>query len=64
MSSPDEFRAFARECLRWAEETSDEKHREVLLDLAKQWMHAALQTEKTIDVIADDAPLLPKDTGA
>jgi hypothetical protein len=33
-SSPKEFREFAQECLRWADETKSERHRQVLLDMA------------------------------
>jgi hypothetical protein len=53
MSSAKEFREFAQECLRWAEETRDEKERQALLDLAKQLAHAALHT------VEDDTPLAP-----
>jgi hypothetical protein len=42
-ASPKEFREFAQECARWADETRSERHRQVLLDMAKTWMQAALQ---------------------
>ena len=53
-SSPKEFREFAQECLRWADETKSERHRQVLLELAKTWMQAALQLERSFALIDDD----------
>ena len=53
-SSPKEFREFAQECLRSADETKSERHREVLLDMAKTWMQAALQLERSLALIDDD----------
>jgi hypothetical protein len=42
-SSPKEYREFAQECLRWAAETKSERHRQVLLEMAKTWTQAALE---------------------
>jgi hypothetical protein len=53
-ASPKEFREFAEECLRWADETKSERHRQVLLDMAKTWMQAALQLERSLALIDDD----------
>jgi hypothetical protein len=47
-ASPKEFREFAEECLRWADETRSERHRQVLRDMAKTWMQAALQLERSL----------------
>jgi hypothetical protein len=58
MSSPKEFREFAVECMRQAEESRDERQRQMLLDLAARWMRAAVQVERSID---DDVSLIPKD---
>jgi hypothetical protein len=52
-ASPKEFRDFAQECLRWADETKSERHRQVLLDMAKTWMQAALQLERSLALIGD-----------
>jgi hypothetical protein len=41
MGTPDEYRAFARECMRWAEKAKDLEHREALLDMATSWAEAA-----------------------
>jgi hypothetical protein len=53
-ASPKEFREFAQECLRGADETKSERHRQVLLDMAKTWMQAALQLERSLALIDDD----------
>jgi len=63
MRSGNEFREFAQECVRGAEEAKDERQRQILLELAKQWMHAALQVEESIALIDDDTPLVPKIRG-
>jgi hypothetical protein len=61
-SSPKESREFAQECLRWADETKSERHRQVLLDMAKTWMQAALQLERSLALIDDDLrrPRVPR----
>jgi hypothetical protein len=53
-ASPKEFREFAQECARWADETRSERHRQVLLDMAKTWMQAAVQLERSLALIDDD----------
>ena len=55
-ASPKEFREFAQDCLRWADETQSERHRRVLLDIAKTWMQAALQLERSLALIDDSVP--------
>jgi hypothetical protein len=54
-ASPKEFREFAQECLRWADETKSERHRQVLRDMAKTWMQAALQLERSLALIDDSS---------
>jgi hypothetical protein len=56
-SSPDEFREFAQECLRWAGETKSERHRQVLLEMARTWIQAALEVEGSLKLSPDAAPL-------
>jgi hypothetical protein len=56
---PKQFREFAQECVRSAEYTADERQRQVLFDLAKQWMQAALAVEGSIALIDDYTPLVP-----
>jgi hypothetical protein len=53
-ASPKEFREFAQECLRCADETKSQRHRQVLLDMAKTWMQAAVQLERSLALIDDD----------
>jgi hypothetical protein len=55
-ASPKEFREFAEECLRWSDETKSERHQQVLLDMAKTWMQAALQLERSLALIDDSTP--------
>jgi hypothetical protein len=56
-SSPEEFREFAQECLRWAGETKSERHRQVLLEMARTWIQAALEVEGGLGPIAEATPL-------
>jgi hypothetical protein len=35
------YRRFAEDCLRWAEETDSDKHRQAFLDMAVVWMKLA-----------------------
>jgi hypothetical protein len=61
-SSPKEYREFAQECLRWAAETKSERHRQVLLEMAKTWTQAALEIERSWGLI-DDVPTLSRRPG-
>jgi hypothetical protein len=45
-ANPQEFREFAQECRRLAEETQSERHRQVLLETSKTWFQAALELER------------------
>ena len=58
-ASPKEFREFAQECLRWADQTRSEQHREVLLEMAKTWMQAALEVERSWGLMDDKPPPRP-----
>ena len=44
-ASSKEFREFAQECLRWAGATKSEPHRQVLLEMARTWLQAAVEVE-------------------
>jgi len=46
LSSPEEFREFAQECLRWAGETKSERHHQALLEMSRTWIQAALEVER------------------
>jgi len=56
-SSAEEFREFAHECLRWAGETKSERHRQVLLEMARTWIQAALEIERALGLIDEGTPL-------
>ncbi len=53
MTSPDEFRQYAEECLRWAREAQDEDLRKQFLELANAWTLAATGAD-------GGAPIAPK----
>jgi hypothetical protein len=54
-SSAKEFREFAQECLRWAGETKSERHRQVLLEMARTWTQA-LEAERGLGLIYEGPP--------
>ena len=41
MTTSQEFRQYADECLRWAQETTNEEQRQQFLEMASAWMQAA-----------------------
>lgn len=41
MTTTSEYRRYAEECLRWAEETDDDEHRQAFLDMAVTWLRVA-----------------------
>jgi hypothetical protein len=41
MTTPQEYRQYAEECLRWAREAKTEIERQQLLELANAWVQAA-----------------------
>jgi hypothetical protein len=49
MVTPQEVRLFALECLRWAEETDNASHRDLMLNVAKTWMGIAATLERKIE---------------
>jgi hypothetical protein len=57
MLTPDEYRSFARECYKWAEQTSSEEDRASFLLLAKHWMQAAwFSGDRLTDITAKAPP--------
>ncbi|MBX9772919.1 MAG: hypothetical protein K2Y71_00795 [Xanthobacteraceae bacterium] len=56
MSTPDEFRRYAAECIESAKHARDDIARQRFLDLAKMWMTAARQLDDGMAV-----PLVPAD---
>jgi hypothetical protein len=43
MTTPDEYRHFAEECLRWARDAETDEERKAFLDMARTWTKAAAQ---------------------
>jgi hypothetical protein len=41
--SAKQYREFARECMRWAEESASEEDRRHFLEMAKAWVQAAAE---------------------
>jgi hypothetical protein len=58
--SSDQFRAFARECLRWAEETSVEEDRQHFFAMAKAWMHAAAELSRSTTSLQTQPSSVPR----
>jgi hypothetical protein len=56
-ASPKEFREFAQECMRWAGDTKSQRHRQVLLEMARTWLQAALELESSLGLSPGGAPL-------
>jgi hypothetical protein len=46
MTTSREYRQFARECTKWAEETDTKEARKAFLDLARDWSFAALAVDR------------------
>lgn len=45
MATADEYRQFAVECFRWADEAETDEIREAFLQMARDWTAAALRVE-------------------
>jgi hypothetical protein len=54
--SSKQYREFARECLRWAEESASEEDRRHFLDMAKAWVHAAAELRDVSDHLETSLP--------
>jgi hypothetical protein len=46
--SANEFEEFARDCVRLAEQADTQELRDKLLNLAREWMQAAMDEEDTV----------------
>ena len=46
MSSAEEYREFAEECLGWARTARSERERRIFLPMAEAWLEAAARSEK------------------
>jgi hypothetical protein len=63
MTTPADYRDFARDCLRWAEQAGDAAQSDTLIGIARMWMRTALIMEEQV-TLANDAPKLFQDLRA
>ena len=47
--TPQEMRLFAAECLRWSDETDNASDRELMIRIAKTWMHTAAALDRHVE---------------
>jgi hypothetical protein len=59
MSTPEQFREFADECMAWARRAKSERERKQFLDMARVWMTAAQQLDDSA-TRADAPPIAPQ----
>ena len=57
MTTPADYRGFAIDCFRWAEQASDASQRENLIDIARLWKNVAIKMDQHV-TLADDVPAL------
>ena len=50
MSEADQFRQYAQEAMRWARQAKTEKEKRALLELARTWSQAVLESDSTVMV--------------
>jgi len=63
MTTPAEYRAFAVECLRWADEAKDASQRATYIELARVWMRTSLIVEDAA-TLTNNVPKLYQDLRA
>jgi hypothetical protein len=63
MTTPADYREFARDCLRWSQQASDAAQSHTLISIARMWMRTALIMEEHA-TLANDAPKLFQDLRA
>jgi hypothetical protein len=57
MTTPHDFRDFAMDCLRWADEAPDASRGQVLLDIAKLFMRRSVELDELVLLSDRDSPL-------
>lgn len=57
MTSPQNYRQFALDCARWAENTSNASHRQILNDMAWRWLKIAMEIEGAAPLAEDERRL-------
>ena len=56
MVTPQDMRVFALECLRWSDECDNASQRDLMIGVAKSWMHTASTLEHRADTVGDVLP--------
>jgi hypothetical protein len=65
MPTSEEYRSYADHCLRWADETDSDEHRQAFLEMAKEWTQLALlQTQVQSQTTSAPAKWPPRSQGA
>jgi hypothetical protein len=57
MTTPADYRGFAIDCFRWAEQARDASQRDNLIDIARLWKNVAIKMDQHV-TMANDAPAL------
>jgi hypothetical protein len=60
MTTADEYRRFAEDCLRWARAAKDEAERKAFLDMARTWTKAAAAKSTNGQVVPEAVIKAPK----
>jgi hypothetical protein len=55
MTTADEYREYAKECLHWADEAETDEQRQSFLDMARDWTLAALRLGMSKDTDGSSA---------
>jgi hypothetical protein len=55
MTTPAEYRGFAVDCFRWAEQARDASQRETLTDIARLWKNIAVKMDQYVTLAGDDS---------
>jgi hypothetical protein len=56
MTTADEFREYAKECLQWADEAETDDQRQSFLDMARDWTLAAMRLDGRLGQKDSDQP--------
>jgi hypothetical protein len=54
MTTPAEYREFAHDCLRWADEATDPGQRDTLIGIARVWTLTAAVVDDYVTLAGDD----------
>jgi hypothetical protein len=58
MTTPDDFRVFAMDCLHWADAAPDASQEQILLDIAKLFMRRSLEMDELVVLSDEESPLV------